>query len=33
MISIRGLQKSFRAQQGRVDALRSISLEVGEGEF
>src|SRR5215475_3209674 len=33
MISIRGLQKSFRAQHGRVDALRSIDLEVGEGEF
>jgi iron(III) transport system ATP-binding protein len=33
MISVRGLQKSFRAQQGRVDALRSIDLEVGEGEF
>jgi iron(III) transport system ATP-binding protein len=27
------LQKSFRAQQGRVDALRSIDLEVAEGEF
>ena len=33
MISIRALQKSFRAQQGRVDALRSINLEVAEGEF
>lgn len=33
MISIRGLQKSFRAQHGRVDALQSIDLEVGEGEF
>lgn len=33
MISIRALQKSFRAQQGRVDALRSIDLEVAEGEF
>ncbi len=33
MITIRGLQKSFRAQQGRVDALQSIDLEVGEGEF
>ncbi|MGH7826475.1 MAG: ABC transporter ATP-binding protein [Candidatus Binatia bacterium] len=33
MISIRALQKSFRAQQGRVDALKSIELEVGEGEF
>lgn len=33
MISIRGLRKSFRAQQGRVDALKEINLEVGEGEF
>jgi iron(III) transport system ATP-binding protein len=33
LISIRGLQKSFRARHGRVDALRSIDLEVGEGEF
>src|SRR3989304_7258424 len=33
MISIRGLQKSFKAQQGHVDALRGINLEVGEGEF
>ena len=33
MISIRALQKSFRAQQGRVDALRSIDLEVADGEF
>jgi iron(III) transport system ATP-binding protein len=33
VISIRALQKSFRAQQGRVDALRSINLEVAEGEF
>ena len=33
MINIRGLEKSFRARQGRVDALRSINLEVGEGEF
>ncbi len=33
MISIRKLQKSFRAQQGRVDALRGIDLEVAEGEF
>jgi iron(III) transport system ATP-binding protein len=33
MISIRGLQKSFNAQQGRVDALKGIDLEVGEGEF
>src|SRR6266542_4770537 len=33
MISVRGLEKSFRARQGRVDALRSINLEVGEGEF
>ncbi len=33
MISIRGLQKSFRAHQGRVDALKRIDLEVREGEF
>src|ERR671919_1851433 len=33
MISIRELQKSFPAQQGRVDALKNINLEVGEGEF
>ena len=33
MISIRALQKSFRAQHGRVDALRSIDLEVADGEF
>ena len=33
MISIRNLRKSFTAQQGRVDALRGINLEVGEGEF
>src|ERR687895_202865 len=33
MITIRGLQKSFPAQQGRVDALKNINLEVREGEF
>ena len=33
MISIRNLKKSFRAHQGRVDALKEINLEVGEGEF
>jgi iron(III) transport system ATP-binding protein len=33
MINIRGLQKSFHARQGRVEALRSIDLEVKEGEF
>src|SRR5919109_1899363 len=33
MISIRGLQKTFPASHGRVDALKGISLEVGEGEF
>jgi iron(III) transport system ATP-binding protein len=33
MINIRGLQKSFRAHQGRVDALKKIDLEVREGEF
>ncbi|HZD39893.1 MAG TPA: ABC transporter ATP-binding protein, partial [Terriglobales bacterium] len=33
MISLKGLRKSFRAHQGRVDALKNIDLEVGEGEF
>ena len=33
MINIRGLQKSFHAQQGRVEALKKIDLDVGEGEF
>ncbi|HWO42043.1 MAG TPA: ABC transporter ATP-binding protein [Candidatus Eisenbacteria bacterium] len=33
MISIKGLEKSFRAHHGRVDALKKIDLEVGEGEF
>ncbi len=33
LISVRGLQKSFKAQHGRVDALRAIDLEVREGEF
>ncbi len=33
MISIRNLKKSFRAFQGRVDALKGINLEVAEGEF
>jgi len=33
MINIRGLQKSFYAQQGRVEALKKIDLDVGEGEF
>jgi iron(III) transport system ATP-binding protein len=33
MISIKGLEKTFRAQHGKVDALKSINLEVGEGEF
>jgi iron(III) transport system ATP-binding protein len=33
MISIRQLQKSFRAQQGQVNALKGIDLEVSEGEF
>src|SRR3970282_1769327 len=33
MISIKGLQRSCRAHQGRVDALKRIDLEVGEGEF
>jgi len=33
MISIKELRKSFTAHQGRVEALRGINLEVGEGEF
>ncbi len=33
MISIRGLRKSFRAQQGVVNALREIDLDVAEREF
>ncbi len=33
MINIRKLQKTFKAHQGRVDALKGIDLEVGEGEF
>jgi len=33
MIRIRGLYKTFRAQQGRVDALKNIDLDVAEGEF
>jgi iron(III) transport system ATP-binding protein len=33
MISIRRLQKTFSAQHGRVDALKGIDLEVGEGDF
>jgi iron(III) transport system ATP-binding protein len=33
MISIRKLRKSFKAQQGIVNALRDIDLEVSEGDF
>lgn len=33
MISIRKLRKSFTAQQGVVNALRDIDLEVSEGDF
>ncbi|HXG53246.1 MAG TPA: ABC transporter ATP-binding protein [candidate division Zixibacteria bacterium] len=33
MISIRKLKKTFHGRRGAVDALRSIDLEVGEGEF
>ena len=33
MISIRKLRKSFIAQQGVVNALRDIDLEVAEGDF
>jgi iron(III) transport system ATP-binding protein len=33
MISIRKLRKSFKAQQGLVNALRDIDLEVAEGDF
>ena len=33
MISIRKLRKTFHAQQGVVNALRDIDLEVAEGDF
>ena len=33
MISIRKLRKSFQAQQGVVNALKEIDLEVSEGDF
>jgi iron(III) transport system ATP-binding protein len=33
LISIRKLRKTFHAQQGVVNALREIDLEVAEGEF
>jgi iron(III) transport system ATP-binding protein len=33
MISIRKLRKSFNAQQGVVNALKEIDLEVAEGDF
>jgi iron(III) transport system ATP-binding protein len=33
MISIRKLRKTFHAQQGVVNALRDIDLEVSEGDF
>jgi len=33
MISIRKLRKTFQAQQGVVNALRDIDLEVSEGDF
>ena len=33
MISIRKLRKSFHAQQGIVNALKDIDLEVAEGDF
>lgn len=33
MITIRKLRKTFHAQQGVVNALRDIDLEVAEGEF
>jgi iron(III) transport system ATP-binding protein len=33
MISIRKLRKTFNAQQGVVNALKEIDLEVSEGEF
>jgi iron(III) transport system ATP-binding protein len=33
MISIRNLKKFFRGHQRRIDALKGINLEVGEGEF
>jgi iron(III) transport system ATP-binding protein len=33
MIRIMGLEKTFKAQHGKVDALKGINLEVSEGEF
>ena len=33
LISIRKLRKSFHAQQGVVNALKEIDLEVAEGDF
>src|SRR6185503_9554630 len=33
MIRIRTLRKSFKAQQGVVNALRDIDLDVAEGDF
>ncbi len=33
MISIRKLRKTFHAQQGVVNALKDIDLEVAEGDF
>ena len=32
-LSIRGVSKAFTTKQGMVEALRDISLEIGEGEF
>jgi iron(III) transport system ATP-binding protein len=33
LISIRKLRKTFHAQQGVVNALKEIDLEVAEGDF
>ena len=33
MISVRGLSRTFVTPAGRFDAIRSVDLDVGEGEF
>ena len=33
MLSVRGVGKTYRSARGDVEALREVSLEVGDGEF